>query len=39
LEFSFEIGKVDDEGVFTFAHQGEQEVSAIQSSDLRRLFM
>jgi hypothetical protein len=33
LEFSLDIGKVNDEGVFAFARQGEQEVSAIQSSN------
>jgi hypothetical protein len=36
LEFSLEIGKVNDEGVFAFARQGEQEISAIHVALIRR---
>src|SRR5215212_7582351 len=39
LEFSIKISEVDDEGIFAFSRQCEEEIGAIQSGDLCRLFL
>jgi len=39
LEFSIKIGEVDDEGIFAFSRQCEEEIGAIKSGDLCRLFL